>query len=645
MRERGWIPLLLVVVVWSVFHAVLEHEFVRFDDYDFIVENPILRDGLSLSGLSQAFQPQLSNWIPLTFLSFQLDYSLYGLDPAGYHLSNLVLHTLSTLALYFALLSMTGAAWRSAFVAAVFAIHPLHVESVAWASERKDTLSGLFWMLTLWAYSRYVHQRSVQRYLAVVGLFALGLLSKATLVTLPFAFLLLDYWPLNRLGNSEGSAWPEAAAWRKVVIEKLPLFAMAAALCAATYLAQHSGGSMYGNDTFPLGLRVANALDSYAIYSWKTLWPSDLAVFYPYPQGSIEGWRIAIASIFLIGVTAAALKWAARQPSLLVGWLWYLGTLIPVIGIVQVGLQARADRYMYIPIIGLSIVIAWGAQSLAERWRVPKQALGAAALAFLLALGAVAFNLVDSWRNTENLYRRALSVTQRNYLAHKGLAGELLRQDRLDEAEDHYTKAAKHAPNWGIPRLGIADVTLARGEITEAIALYERELAIDPSDIRISERYGLALGLVGRYQEARVHLNRALSFHSVAELHRAMADIEAALGDPHAAIRHGRETLRLAPDDIDARNNLAWTLATTSDASARDPQAALQLIESIALESDSPWLLDTLAAAYAAVGDFDTAVATGQRAAQLAHAIGEASVEQEIRARLALYARRTPFLH
>jgi tetratricopeptide (TPR) repeat protein len=645
MRGQDWIPLLLVAAVGAVFHSVGEHEFVRYDDFDFIVQNPILRDGLSPTGLVHAFQTNLSNWIPLTFLSFQLDYSLYGLDPAGYHLTNVALHALSAIALYFALLSMTGAVGRSAFVAAVFAIHPLHVESVAWATERKDTLSGLFWMLTLWVYARYVRQHTTQRYLAVLSLFTLGLLAKATLVTLPFALLLLDYWPLNRLGKSDASAWPEASALRRAVFEKIPMFALASAVCAITYFAQQSGGSMYGHEVFPLGLRVANAINSYAIYAFQTLWPSDLAVFYPYPPKSIEGWRVAVASACVIAATAAGLKTACARPALLVGWLWYLGTLIPVIGIVQVGLQARADRYMYIPIIGLAILIAWGAAGLAERWQVPRRALGAAAVAALVALGVVASNLVDSWRDSEALYRRALSVTERNHLAHKGLAGELLREQRFDEAEDHFAEAARIAPNWVIPRLGVADVALARGQLAEALHVYEAELARSPADYRISERYGIALGLAGRFSEARVHLSRALNFHSAPELHRAMADIEAALGDTRAAVHHGRETLRLAPDDTGARNNLAWTLATTGDAAVRNPQEAIALIESTALESDSPWMLDTLAAAYAAAGRFDTAITTGQRAAQLAHEIAETNVEQEIRARIALYAQRTPFIH
>jgi tetratricopeptide (TPR) repeat protein len=256
----------------------------------------------------------------------------------------------------------------------------------------------------------------------------------------------------------------------------------------------------------------------------------------------------------------------------------------------------------------------------------------------------VASKQVEFWRDSEALYRRALAVTQRNHLAHKGLARELLRGNRFDEAEEHFTQAAQLAPGWVIPRLGIADVALARGELAAALRVYEAELALSPADYRISERYGIALGMVGRFSEARVHLSRALSFHSIPELHRAMADIEAALGDARAAIHHGRETLRLAPDDLDALNNLAWTLATTGDAAVRNPEEAITLIESAAKVSSSPWMLDTLAAAYAASGNFDSAVTTAQRAAQLAHEMEELEVEQEIRARVALYVQRTPFI-
>ncbi|HEY5657572.1 MAG TPA: hypothetical protein VIY27_07255, partial [Myxococcota bacterium] len=436
MRPHGWIALALAAASFAALHGVWHCEFVGYDDYIYVVQNANLRDGLGLEALLRAFRPYEVNWIPLTWISLQIDYALYGLDPVGFHVTNLALHTLSTVLLYLALASMTGGVWRSAFVAAVFALHPLHVESVAWVTERKDTLSGVFWMLTLLTYAHYCRTPgSLPRYLLVLGCFTLGLMAKPMLVTLPFVLVLLDYWPLDRLGRGRAEARLSGRALGRSLVEKLPMFGLALAASAVTFSVQSAAGTVSALEAIPLGARIANALESYVIYLWKVVCPTGLAAFYPLSFTASPDWRTAAAAGLLLALSAIALRLATSRPYWIVGWLWYLGTLVPVIGLVQVGIQARADRYMYLPLIGLSVAIAWGAGELAQRWRVPRPALAALALAVLTGFGVGSWRQVQTWRSTEALYQRALAVTQDNFLAHKGFGNALLLQGRLDEAE------------------------------------------------------------------------------------------------------------------------------------------------------------------------------------------------------------------
>jgi tetratricopeptide (TPR) repeat protein len=632
----------LVVACLVVFGQVREHEFVGFDDYKYVVQNPDLRDGLTLRGVSRALQPSFLNWIPLTSLSYQVDYALYGLEPGGYLLTNLLLHTMSTVLLFLAFTRMTGEVWRSGFVAAVFAIHPLHVESVAWASERKDVLSGLFMMLTIYGYVRYRElPSSWSRYLATIAWFALGLLAKPMLVTLPLVLLLLDHWPLGRFSGR--ADW--TAECRRALIEKIPLLAVAAGASAVTFAVQGAGGAIHDFERLPLSLRVANAVDSYARYLHDAVWPMQLGAFYPHPLESISALQVGAAAVVLAVLTGVSLRFAKAHPYLPVGWFWYLGMLVPVIGLVQVGMQARADRYMYLPLIGLSLPIAWGVPELAARWRIPRAVVNASACAVLAALAVVAWRQVGTWRDTEALFTRALSVTESNYRAHQALANDLLRQERVGEAAAHFQTAARLAPEWPKPRLGLADVEVQLGRVDVALRIYEEVLARQPDDSEVAGRYGLALGLVGRNAEAKVQLERSLAEHrGTAELHRAMAEIEAALGNVRAAQAHGREALLMQPGYTDAANNLAWLLATAADPALRDPQEAILLIEADALDSEAPWLLDTLAAAYAADGRFEEAVRTADRAAKIASEQDLTAIAEEARQRLSLYRRREPYV-
>jgi len=615
LAPHGWIALLLIAATLAVFYPVRHHEFVEYDDAIQIVQNPQVRESLNIAGLARAFQPYGSNWIPLTWISYQINHAFSGLEPGGYLLTNVALHALNAALLYLALVGMTGAVWRSAFVAALFALHPLHVESVAWATLRKDVLSGLFWMLSLCAYAHYCRKpRSIRRYTWVFVCLALGLMTKPILVTLPFVLLLLDYWPLDRLRGSESGDRPHISGLRGALIEKLPLFGLIAASSAVTFIAQREFGAVSTLDSLPLGVRSANAVESYAIYVWSTFWPSGLTAIYPYPQASILRWSLAFASVFLLMTSVFVARNAVARPYAVVGWLWYLGTLVPVIGFVQVGLQARADRYMYLPLIGLSILVTWSALDLANRWRVPRPALAAMAIAILLALGVLSSHQVETWRNSTTLYQRALTVTNDNYLAHTGSGNLLLQEGRLDDAEWQFTED-------------------------------EEELRRNPDSIEAIGRYGTTLGLAGRNDEARLYLQRALDASpGIAELHLTLSIIEARQGNPRESLRYLREARRLAPMNVDVANNLAWLLATSQDASLRDPDEAIRVIERIALESQDPGLLDTLAAAYAAAERFDAAVTTASRAASGAEAFGNEAGASEFRARLSLYRRGEPYI-
>ena len=493
--RRGWISLLLLLASLAIYHEVREHEFVGFDDYVYIVHNPNLPDGWTGQGILNAFQAYHSMWIPLTSLSYQIDYELYGLEPAGYLLTNVILHGLGAVVLFLALSRMTGAHWRSAFVAALFVVHPLHVESVAWVSERKDVLAGLFWMLTLYAYAGYAEQPSARwRYAATVLCLALGLLAKPTVVTLPFVLLLLDWWPLGRLWQRGAGDSRAASVHWPVVIEKLPMLALVAVASAVAFLVQRET-ALADPIVVPLDVRIGNAMLSYFTLALQTLWPLDLAVLYPHPLESIASLRPALAAVALAATTFAILRFGVAYPYLPVGWLWYLGALVPMIGLVQVGMQGRADRYMYLPMTGLAIILAWGSVDLAKRWSFPPRALGAAAGALLLGFSVLSFQQVAVWRDTETLYHHTLAITDDNFIIHRNLGNEFLKQGRLDEATASYREAARIKPHWTLPQLGLADVALAQGRVPEALRSYEQVLARDPEDPGASGRYGLALGL------------------------------------------------------------------------------------------------------------------------------------------------------
>ena len=555
----------LVAVTWCVYLGVRTHDFVGYDDDIYIVHNPHLRGGLTLPAVRWAFTSTYeTNWIPLTWISYLIDYELFELAPAGVLLTNVFLHSLSVLILFGALVRLTSSTWKSAFVATVFALHPLHVESVAWASERKDVLSGLFWMLSLWAYARFAERPgSLQRYLLVFGSLALGLLAKPMLVTLPFVLLLLDFWPLRRLARAGSERLVDADLLRRTLCEKLPLFALVAAASVVTYIAQQSKGAMADWTAFPVSVRASNALISYVSYIGKALWPSGLAVFYPHPKGAVSFPLSLAAGLVLLLLTALAIRLARRRPYLPVGWFWYLGTLVPVIGIVQVGAQAMADRYTYIPLVGLSIAMAWGVEDLIGQSHRAKAAAAALGGVGVAALGFAASLQVGHWRDGESLFRHALRVAEPSHVAHCALGSALIKRGSANEALKHFEEAVRIAPELTGPRVALASALYDRGQIDRAIRQYRLVLKIDPEMAVAHGNLGVALRERGDLEAARAHLTRALQLApdvGVAQIHANLGMLLKVQGDVEGALRHYRAALLLDPGYSDAHANVGFVL-------------------------------------------------------------------------------------
>jgi tetratricopeptide (TPR) repeat protein len=559
--------LLLALLTVCALGSVSGHDFVNYDDPDYVTENPQVQAGLTRDGVAWAFSTtRAANWHPLTWLSLELDQQLYGPQPAGFHRTNLILHVVNTLLLFLCLRRMTGLVGRSAVVAALFAVHPLHVESVAWVSERKDVLSTLFWMLTLLAYAWYVERPGWRRYLPVLAAFALGLMAKPMLVTLPCVLLLLDYWPLRRFDKpapsaSEGQPPSLAlgAGVAKLVLEKLPLFALSAASCAMTLVAQRRALSSFGQ--IPLPLRLVNALMSYAEYVGKTFYPLRLAVLYPYPS-SWPWWELIAGGLLLVAVTALALRTARRRPYILVGWLWYLGTLVPVIGLVQVGKQQMADRYTYVPLIGLFLILVWGVGDVLARRPGGKAVAAVLTALALLACVVLSWRQAGTWRDTESLWTNALVVTTANADACINVGAIRDKQGKTAEAVALYRKALEYAPDDPVAHYHLGGALARQGKEAEAAPHLKAALRLDPRQSRAHLiGRGEVLMHLGQLDEAQKMYEAALRDNpDDAMLHVNLGSICFKRGDLDAAGRHFGAALKIDPTLTQAHNNLGSVL-------------------------------------------------------------------------------------
>jgi len=553
-RQHVLICLVLIFATAAVYGQVSQFEFVCYDDDTYVINNPHVTAGLSWAGLRWAFTAcYAGTWQPLTWLSFMLDYELYGLAAGGYHSTNLLLHIANTLLLYAAFVIMRAGAWRSGFVAALFALHPLHVESVAWVAERKDVLSTLFWMLTLLGYLRFTARPGLCSYLVTAGCYTLGLLAKPMLVTLPFALLLLDWWPLGR--------WPNAGAALRRLLEKLPLMGLAAASAVVTFFAQQRGGAIGSLEAYPLAARLANALVSYAAYLCKMLWPFNLAALYPHP-GMPAWWQTAGACLVLGAATALALGTTRRHPALLTGWLWYLGTLVPVIGLVQIGLHAMADRFTYVPLIGIFIMIAWGVPGLLSGWRHRSAALAWACPALLILLAISSWHQAGHWRTSLTLFEHALGVTAGNFVAHNNLGIALAEQGRRAEAVQHYAEALRINSAFAEANNNLGFELARQGRLDDAITYYARALRASPQLAKTHYNLAHALSERGRKEEAVQHYAEALRLKpDFTKAHINLGLLLADGGQRDEALRHYQEALRLDPQRYEAHFNLGLVLA------------------------------------------------------------------------------------
>ncbi len=606
MSPRWAVPTIcvaLVAMTWVVFGQTLAHQFVNYDDASYVYGNAAVRAGLSLRSVAWAFSHIHSqNWHPLTTLSHMLDVQLFGLNASGHHFVNVLLHTTSVLLLFFVLREITGATWRSALVAALFAIHPLHVESVAWIAERKDVLSGLFFVLTIGAYAHYVRsERRVFWYSLVAVMLLLGLLSKSMLVSLPIVLLLLDYWPLARINDRRTA--------QRLIVEKIPLLLLAAGSCVVTIIAQR--GATGSAAELPLMWRLENAAVAYAIYMGQMLWPAQLTVFYPHPENTLPVWEIGFGLSLIVGLTVAAFLTGKKYPYIATGWFWYVVMMVPVIGIFQVGLQGHADRYTYLPHIGLYVIIIWGVAELIHKLRLPSTARASVAITVLIVLGICAWRQVAYWKDSETLWTRALAVSPESDVALAGLGGVFLATGKVDAAISNFQDALRIRPNNAEVHGTLAEALMRKGQTHEAMSHWERAVALQPEDVQAHDKLGALL-----VQERR-------------------------LGEGTA---QWRESLKYDHDDANALSNLAWVLATAPEASARNGVQAVEFARRAShMAGDAnPLILRTLGAAYAENGDFSSAIDAASRGAQYAVEQHQSALANELRQNIALYNERTP---
>ena len=679
---------LLALAVLAVFGQTARFGFVNLDDPMYVYENPVVEKGLTFQGALWALTyGKIGHWHPLTWLTHMADCQMYGLWAGGHHLTNVALHAAATVLLFLVLRAMTGTLWRSAFVAAVFAIHPLRAESVAWIAERKDVLSGVFFMLTLGAYGHYARRPSRGRYAAMALAYGLGLLSKNMLVTLPFVLLLLDWWPLGRMmgmqnaecrmQNAEsGGQKPPRLAFGGLVAEKVPLLLLSVASCLATALVPEKVQDFH---RAPVLERVGNAVVSYVTYLWQMVFPAGLANPYPFPQGGQPMWKVCLAFVALAAISAGVVACRKKRPYLLMGWLWYVGMLVPVIGIVQISYYSHADRYTYLPEIGLAVAVTWAVADGCAGWKHRRAALGGLMAAAVGALGVCAHIQTSYWRDSESLWTRALACTTDNYVARHNLGTLFLKQGKLDDALAQFQESLRIMPDNAEALNNLANVLAMKGDARAAIAQYQKALEIQPlypdahynlgnvlrKQGKLEEavaQYRAALEMAPEHVDALNNLGIALAMQgaddaAIAQYQKALeiqpGHAEARFNLGNVFLKHGRlaeamaqyrEALAIRPEDLGALNNLAWLLATAADPSLRNGAQAVALATKASQLSGggNPAVLRTLAAAYAEQGSHALAAATARRALELAVRQKQEALAAALQNEIKLYEANTP---
>ena len=579
--------LFLVIATLAVYWQVRNHEFINYDDDKFITDNPLIQSGLTLESIKSAFKKNWGYWKPVTCLSLMLDYEIYGMDSGGFHMTNLLFHIANALMLFIFLRRATGALWQSAFVATLFALHPLHVESVAWVTERKDVLSTFFWMLTMLAYIHYLKQPGFKRYILILIALALGLMAKPMLVTLPFVLLLFDYWPLGRLQLPEKrfkakplmeevrerspdneqpafgiNSLPNSSHilirnFSRLIWEKIPMLILVAGSILILFSFRVGKGVVQTVKFSSFGYKISNALISYLKYIEKMVWPQNLAIHYPCT--TISWQQTALAFLILLCISIAAVKAVRSRPYFAVGWFWYIGTLVPVIGLVKFGSYfAMADRFTYVPLIGLFIIIAWGIPELVAQWRYRKIWLATLATVILTILMAMTWKQVDYWGNSITLFEHTLKITSNNYLPHNNLGNALYRQGRTAEAIEHYLQALLIKPDYAESHNNLGFALANQGRTEEAINQYLEALRINSDYADAHNNLGITLVKQGRIEEAIGHYLEGLRINpDYEEAHYNLGLALYKQGRTAEAIEHYLQALRIKPDYLGAHNNLA----------------------------------------------------------------------------------------
>jgi protein O-mannosyl-transferase len=676
----------LVTATLVAYEPIRHNGFVSFDDTSYIVENTQVKSGITWESIGQAFtKPHFSMWHPLTTINHMLDYQLFGLNPLGHHLVSVLIHIANALLLFWIVNRLTGTIWASAFVAGVFALHPIQVESVAWAAERKTVLSGLFWLLTMAAYIHYSKQPRLSRYLLVLLVFGLCIMTKPVVATLPFVLLLLDYWPLDRVrwAHQSKNTKPAESNQKSIgwlIAEKIPLLAMSAFLSVMTYISQETGGIVRTLAKMPLDYRIANMFLSYIRYIGKMIWPSGLAAYYPHPRGTFPATTVVICALLFILTSVLCIYTARRRRYIAVGWLWYVGTLVPVIGLTQSGTQAMANRYMYIPILGLLIIVGMlGKDLLVKRPRL-RSIAAISAIAVLLTGVILTRMQTRHWQNSMTLFEYALKVTKNNELAENSYGCALFEAGQINEALLHINKALQINPAYLDARNNLGQIYLKQGKLNEAIVCFKRVLDGSGATSQVYSNLALALGIQKKYDEAMKYLIKAMElepnnpdihnkmgmallstgrggeaithFKYVLQTNTIPAEAYANLGSAYiqmdnyeSAIENLTKAIELKPNNIGALNNLAWALVTVNDISKRDANRAIEYARrACELTGDKEaGLLDTLAVAYAAGGRFEEAKATAEKALSIAKSSGRKDLASEIEKRIKLYEAGQPY--